>query len=66
MGWQPIETAPVNENVVVLYLGKFPYAMVAWYDNAEWCWRNEDNGDVIDDPDLWISIPARSALEGKE
>lgn len=54
MNWKPIETAPLNEWVLVYYIGAMEGVSIALLDGV---WVDWD-GDVYGKPTHWMPMPA--------
>jgi len=57
--WQPIETAPKDGKLILVYDTKLPaeqYGIVAWCPVGIPCWIADDG--EVHDPTHWQSLPS--------
>ena len=60
MRWEPIETAPRDATVILLWADAYHYPVVGWYSQAfptGWCdvWEHEWNRPK--QPTHWMRVP---------
>jgi len=61
--WQPIETAPIDTNVLVCWIERPHWRPKTLEKSADGAWENED-GDSYREPSHWMPLPVPPSASG--